>query len=800
MKVPLSWLKEYLDLSIPPEKISEVLTLAGIEVEGIETYGSSFTGVVVAKVLSTKPHPNADRLCVASVFDGKEEIQIVCGAKNCRPGLTTALAQVGAELPPDESGKPFKIKKGKLRDVESFGMLCGADELGLKSDNDGIIELPEYLVPGTDLKAIVSDVIFDISLTPNLGHCLSIVGIARELSALLNIPIKKRSDVINESGISTSEMLSVEIESKVPCFKYMARVVSGVTVKASPNWLKQKLELCGLRSINSVVDVSNYVMLCLGQPLHMFDLDKIEKRKIIVSSETTYSSLKTLDGIDRKIPKDSLLIADANRPLAFAGIMGGEDSAVTNSSKNIAIEAAIFSPQAIRKGCKQLGIKTDSSQRFERGVDPLALAAAIDLAALLLQEISGGEIASKPIEVTPHPYIPKKLTCRIQRVHTLLGLDLSIREIIALLDRLEIRTIREHEHSIEVMVPSYRNDINEEIDLIEEIIRIYGYNKIPKRSPKHVSSTLTDAPMYLLENHVRDRLVSEGMQEFITCDLISPSLSVATIEPTQKHISTLSVLQSKSQDFSVLRSNLMSGLLQTVKHNIDHQNTSLSGFEIGRVHFKLDDQVEEIACAGILLTGKNSPHHYDPKPKDVDFFDLKGIIENLCEYFNVSNLSFEETHYHNFQPGRQARVQYQGITLGVVGQVHPNTLGKFGIEQKVYYAELTLNDLIEVQHRNMQVVALPNYPGSERDWTVTVKKSTTTALLLNTILEEKGVILEKVFLLDMFESEKLGVDRKNLTFRFCYRNNEKTLSYETVETEHANLIQKVAKKLVDCLL
>ncbi|MBM3207200.1 MAG: phenylalanine--tRNA ligase subunit beta [Chlamydiae bacterium] len=800
MKVPLSWLKEYLDIELSPEKISEVLTLAGIEVEGIEQIGSNFSNVVVAKVVSVQPHPNADKLCVAKVFDGTEEVQIVCGAKNCRAGLITALAKIGATLPPDESGKPFKIKKGKLRDVESFGMLCGADELGLAEASEGIMELSENLALGTDLKDIYADTIFDISLTPNLGHCLNIRGIARELSALLNVPMKSKQFHAEEHGPETGTLVSVVIDDTKKCFRYIAKIMQGIQVGPSPDWLKDKLESCGLRSINNVVDVSNLVMLEIGQPLHIFDLDKIEKNRIIVRSASSTTEMKTLDGINRHVPEDTLLICDPVKPLAIAGIMGGEESAVTESTKNIAIEAAVFSPQSIRKGCKNIGLKTDSSQRFERGIDPMQLPSAIHMVTALLQQVAGGTICKGCLDENVLPFIPKKINCRIDRVQRLLGLEISIREVVMLFARLDIRVVKEHANSLEVIIPSYRNDINEEIDLIEEIVRLYGYNKVPKRKPLHVSSTIMDAPMYQIENLTRDRLISEGLQEFVTCDLISPSLSDLTVEPTNKTFSSLTVLQSKSNDYSVLRSTLLGGLLTSIKHNISHQTSTIPGFEIGRIHLKQDEVVEEISCAGIVLTGKSSPHHHDPKARDVDFFDLKGIVENLFDFFKIVGVTFEISHLHNFQPGRQARMKILDQSIGVIGEVHPATLQKIGIDQRVYFAEINLHELLQLQNRDIKTKPLAMFPGSERDWTMTLKKEVSLDHIMKTISSEESRLLEKVYMLSLFESDKLGADKKNITLRFCYRDSEKTISYETVESEHSKLTQKVAFKLQDYLL
>lgn len=800
MKIPFSALKKHLDINISPEEISKTLTLAGIEVEAIEHVGSNFTGVVTAKVIKTEQHPNADRLKVALVFDGTNELQIVCGAQNCRAGIITALARVGATLPPDESGKPLKIKKGKLRDVESFGMLCGADELGLTDASEGIMELAEDTPLGTDLTSLYGDCIFDISLTPNLGHCLSFYGLARELSALLNIPLKPLYYQPKESSPSIHTLLSAKIEDKTLCHRYMARLAQSVQVAPSPEWLKRKVEYAGIRSINNVVDIASFVMLVTGQPLHMFDYDLIQGHTLTVAAAKEESTTTTLDGIERKTPKDALMIYDSKSIVAIAGVMGGQNSCVTDKTTNIIIESAHFLPQSIRKTSKELGLKTDASYRFERGVDPLALPKALDMAAELLEQIASATICEGAIDINEAPHIPKKIYCRTERVQRILGIEISQREIASIFDRLSIRIAKEGEGVLEAIIPSFRNDLSSEIDLIEEVARLYGYNKIPRENPMHISSSLLDAPIYTFENLVRDRLISEGLQEMITCDLISPALADLTKEPSHKDIHLLRVMQSKSNDYSVLRPSLLPGLISSIKHNKAHQTHTLACFEVGRVHFERKQTLEEISCVGIALTGLARPFHHSPKTEEVDFFDLKGIVENLLSFLKIDEVQLEQSHLHNFQPGRQARIMHRETALGVIGQLHPSTLQGMDIDQKVYYAEINLHELMPIARRNILVKALDQFPGSERDWTLTVKKHTPIAHILHVVKEQKTPLLQDVFILGLFESEKLGEDRKNVTLRFSFRDKEKTLSYEEVEAQMAKLTQKVAEKLHDCLL
>jgi phenylalanyl-tRNA synthetase beta chain len=794
MKVPLSWLREYLDLTLSPEELAQTLTLAGVEVEGIETTRLSFSGVVVGAVLRSERHPHADRLSVATVTDGKEEFQVVCGAPNCRAGIKVAFAAIGATLSGEE-GKPFKIKKSKLRDVESFGMLCSADELGLGEKQSGIMELPNDLPMGADLSSFYSETILDISLTPNLGHCMSIYGLAREISSLLNLPLKQPPFHLHESEKRIEEMLKVYLIDKKQCLRYACRAVMGITVSSSPEWLKRRLESCGLRSINNVVDVGNLVMLAYGQPLHMFDADRIEGNEIIVTADTSCEALDTLDGLSRSIAPGQLLICDKKGPLAFAGVMGGARSAVSEHTKNVLIEAACFTPQAIRKSARLLSLKTDSSQRFEKEVDPEGVLHALHYAAFLLQTLAGGTVVRGAIDLQSHPFHKKKITCRVSRVNAILGTQLSTNEIALLLRRLRMEIVQESSHDILVEVPSFRTDISTEIELIEDIAKIYGYHNIPKTVPRHVSSTLLPPPIHLLENEVRGRLIGQGLQELITCDLISPRQAEMSLEASFPKEALLSVIYSHSVEQSVMRASLLPGLLQVVKYNLDHTNPDLLGFEVGRIHFREKEKVMEPTTAGIILTGKRAPYHWNPKPQECDVFDLKGIVENLLMGLGIEKISFDTSHLHNFHPGRQARIKRDDLSLGVLGEVHPAHLKELGIEQRVFFAEINLNELIPLLPKEKQAAALPLFPGSERDWTVTIKEESHVGPLLEAIRAVPSRLLEKAILLDLYKSEQIGKDSRNATFRFFYRDPEKTIAFETVEREHARITQAIAEKI-----
>jgi phenylalanyl-tRNA synthetase beta chain len=557
----------------------------------------------------------------------------------------------------------------------------------------------------------------------------------------------------------------------------------------------KKLEASGIRSINNVVDIGNLVMLEMGQPIHIFDYDAIEGKQLFVTSHTPYLELETLDELIRPIPPAVLLICDEKKPLSFAGVMGGKSSAVSLKTRNILIEAAYFTPQAIRKTTKLTGLRTDSSSRFEKGTDPNAIIPTLQYTLSLIQEIAGGETSGGIVDEKVRSFERKKINCRISKINELLGTRLSCGEVVEIFQRLGIIIESEEHNLLVVSVPTYRNDLSNEIDLIEETARIYGYNNIPKKCPQASLSTLLHAPIYLLEKNVRARLIGEGLQEFLTCDLISPQQAEMCLENSLPKETLISVLAPSSIDQSVLRISLLPGLLQVVKHNIDHKRENISGFEIGKIHFREKETFKEFSNAAIILTGLNAPYHFDPKPKEVDFFDLKGIVENLLSGLKLPPITWIPSHLHNFHPGRQAQIKIGNSTIGALGEVHPDLITQIDIGKRVYFAEINLHDLFPLLPKQQTLLDLPLYPGSERDWTITLKEEVPIDSLLSLIRSNTSSFLESVYLLDLYKSEQIGKDKKNATFRFFYRDQNQTIAFETVEKEHARLIETVAKHI-----
>ena len=798
MKVPLSWLKQYIDVSLTPSEIAYQLTMAGLEVDSFTDKSLPFENVIAVKILKKTPHPNADKLCVATVSDNVNEYQVVCGAPNCREGLITAFAPIGALLY-DTNEKPFKIKKGKLRGVESEGMLCSGKELQLSDDADGIIELPLSTQIGISLQSLYSDTIFEISITPNLNHCSSIIGIARELSAIIELPFTLPYMEIEESNHPIDKLVSIVIENEQHCPRYTCRVILDVTVEPSPLWLQQKLIDIGIHPINNIVDITNYVLMEYGHPIHAFDYDTVSNHKIIVKNTNEDEVFVTLDGKERILPKNALMICDSDKPIALAGILGGQNSEISYATKNVLLESAYFHPSIIRKTSKHIGLQTESSKRFERGADPNNAIPALNRATVLIQKLTKGNVAKGIIDVKKSVFTEKKLSCRLSRINLILGTNLSSDEVIYFFNRLKFGIHYDNNNTFKISVPTYRIDIHEEIDLIEEIAKLYGYNNIPKKPVYYKSNSLSHSKVYLFEQKVRSKLIAEGLQEFVSCDLISPQLNqITSILP--KPISPVQVINPTSIENSVLRLSLLPNILQILKHNDDYNNLDIHGFEIGNIHFKENNKYTEISNAAIVLTGNRQPPQWDITPENTDFFDLKGHVENLLLNLGIKKITFKPSDNNNFHPHRQAEIIIDKHNIGILGEIHPFINRKIDFKKRILFAEISLHALLGMQQVNKKIDDLPIYPCSERDWTITLKTSFYVIKIIDYINSINFNFLERISLKNVYHSKELGADKRNVTFHFVYRNKKKTISYENVEEVHSQIKEKVLNKFNDYII
>ncbi len=794
MKVPLNWLKDYISIEEPPAHIAKLLTMAGLEVDAIETKTPPFTQVVVAEVLKTEKHPDADKLCIALVTDGTTEYQVVCGAPNCRPGLKTALALVGATFD-DGSDKPFKIKKSKIRGIESSGMLCSEKELGISDRDEGIIEFSPQISVGADVAEMYSGTIFEVSLTPNLAHCMSIFGVARELSAITGLPLRYPRITLEESEPLTKDQVSVTVDAKDKCPRYLARVVTGIKIEESPDWLKKRLNDAGIRPINLVVDVTNFVMMEMGHPLHAFDLAKVSGKEVIVRTAKPNETIVTLDGKTRQLLPEDLLICDKEKPIAIAGVMGGLNSEIDSSTTAIVIESAYFIPSTVRKTSKRLGLMSDASKRFERGTDPNGTVAALERAAMMIHQLTRGNVAEGFIDKRETEFPALVLSCRLNRVQKILGIPISASEVENVFHRLDWLTSYDGQNVFTVTVPTYRTDVKEEIDLIEEVARIYGYDNIRSEAPRYPTTHIPHSPLYLLEKETRARLVQRGLQELLTCDLIGPSLLDLVKDNSMPKEAFIQVKNPTSIEQSILRTSLLPSLLEVAKYNHDRQNSDLFGFEIGKIHFRANNQYREQSVAGIILTGKTSPVFWKQKQTDVDYYTLKGIVETFLKEMGISQVEFRPRNIPNLHPGRQASLFVGELEIGSLGEVHPEVLRRFDIPQRVYFAEINLKDLEEVRVKGKKVQELSIYPGSDRDWTVTLDSRLPMQKVLHLAETLNSSLLEKFYLIDIYRNDKLGPHGLNATFRFCYRDRKKTISQEDVDQEHARILTKIQEQL-----
>ncbi len=793
MKIPFSWLEKYVCFSQSPTEVSDLLTLSGLEVEKIEFDTFDFTGVVIGLISEISDHPDADKLKILIISDGNKEYQVVSGAPHLEKNSKVAFAKEGATLKGID-GKPLVIKKAKLKGIESYGMLCSEKELGLSNNHESVLTLPQEAPLGENLSDFLHDPTLSIALTPNLGHCRSVIGVARELAAHFNLPLAPLKISLSEDPDKLAQnKIQVINEAPESCFQYSCRVIQGIEVAESPYWLKERLRKSGLRSINNVVDIGNLVMHELGQPLHIFDYDKIKQGRLIIKTSQIGDSITTLDGETRDLPDQTLLICDSLHPHAIAGIMGGLESSVSKSTNTIVVESAQFHPTSIRKTSRTLGLRTDSSARFENEIDAAALKTALDYASLLISEICGGRVLKGIVEASPKPYKPRFITCRLSKINALLGTKLSLGEVESFLSRLGFASSSDGSDLYQLKIPSWRNDITDEIDIIEEVARLYGYNNIPRNLPKHISSRIPHSPMFAFSKLVRTKMISFGLQEFITCNLISPKICNLELDSGIFKKEYIKVLHAKSEDQSVLRPSLLPGLVTAALHNQNQGTFDISAFEIGQIHFHEGSGFGEKTSLAIIMTGNKRPHHFSGKSDEVDFFDLKGAIQELFSSILVKDVAYKSSSFKTFHPKRQASLSIYDKPFGIIGELHPGIAKTLGLKKRLLFAEIDLH-VLEKYHALMpQFTPLPLFPGSERDWTTTMKRSTDLTQLFQTIDKIDSPLLKQTELLDIYTGPNVSPHEKNVTLRFVYRDDAKTVDIERVEEEHRKVIAELKK-------
>jgi phenylalanyl-tRNA synthetase beta chain len=795
MKVTYNWLKEFVEFDLPPEALADVLTMLGLEVEGMEKQGCGMDDVVVARVEEKRQHPNADKLSLCRVNNGNEVLDVVCGAQNFKQGDTVALAQIGATLPGD-----FKIKRSKIRGEESCGMLCSEKELGLAEESAGIMVLSSELTLGTPVfEALgLKDTLLEIGLTPNRADCLSVAGIAREIAAKLGKGVRYPEMVISEGADAAEATIGVTIEDAELCPRYAARYISGCRIAPSPAWLVKRLNAIGMRSISNVVDVTNLVMMELGHPLHAFDCDRLDGRRIVVRRAGEGELFTTLDDQQRTLTTDDLVICDAARPVALAGVMGGLNSEIADTTTNILLESAWFKPAAIRRTSKRLGLHTESSHRFERGADIGMVARALDRAASLIAQLSGGTVALGVVDVYPGKTAPAVITLRPERAGALLGIEISKQEAADILRRLECSVNEAAGGILEVIPPTYRIDIEREIDLVEEIARMKGFETIPASMP--IARVVSDRPTLhqRTERFVRDILVGYGMNEIINFSFTSPDaadkLLLADDDIRRTAIKLANPLVAEQ---SIMRTTLLPGVLETVARNTSFRTMDLKLFEIRRRYMPTTEEMpHEPVCIAGALTGARVDTGWSSASETVDFYDVKGILEGLLELLHIRGIKWvadtPELYYH---PGKSCSVMVGKDRIGTFGEIHPVVQQNFEIEKPVYAFELDFEKLVKYSSQKYSIIAPSRFPDSTRDIALLVPDEMPADRILECIKVVKAQEIEQVEIFDVYRGTGIQEGFKSIAIRIRYRSYERTLTDDEISGIHTKVITALMNKL-----
>jgi len=805
MKVTLNWLKQYVDFNWSPEELAERLTMLGLEVEGVQKLGGELAGVVVGQVLAKDKVAGSDKLSVNRVADGTGERTIICGAQNHQPGDKVAVILPNFALPLKAGEKePFVIKERKVFGVVSQGMMCSNKELDLGEDGDGIIILPPDAKVGQPfaehLGRAGSDVVYDLEVTPNRPDLNSVIGIAREIAALTGNPL--RLPVIsNQCSVASEEVgkfVAVKLQEPELCPRYTARVVTGVKVGPSPDWLRQTLEKVGIRSISNVVDVTNYVMLETGQPLHAFDYHLIakgtdSKPTIVVRRAAADEKFKTLDNQERTLTNDMLLIADEQKGIALAGVMGGANTEIRDDTKDVLIESAYFAPTNIRRTSKALGLRSESSYRFERGCDVGIADYASQRAAQLILETAGGTLVPGVVDAYPKPSQPKEISLRFAKTTELLGVAIEPEQQAKFLTSLGLtQSAIRNSQSAAFSIPTFRVDLKREVDLIEEIARLHGVDKIPSTVPRGAVGTNAFDAVYDQLADVRRLLTGSGLNEAQGQTLVS----LANCRLPEAEIVKLA--NPLSADMDVLRPSLLPGLLDTLRHNLNRKHYDVALFEIGRVFTNVNGQPKEERRVSIALTGQRALEFWSGENRDAKFdaMDLKGIVEDLLEHFGLRGIQFGKRAEPTALFLESAAVTLGGkVQLGELGQLLPALAKQYDLRDAVFLAELRLDELIARGNRSKSFKPLPQFPASRRDVAMLVPEATTHDSVLSALKQAKPANLESVELFDVFRGKNVPAGQKSLAYAFTYRAADKTLTDNDVNAAHTKAVDALKQKL-----
>lgn len=795
MKVPIKWLREYVDVTLSPADLADKLTMAGTEVKGTQVIGGNWEKIVVGQIIAIDPHPDADRLRLPTIDLGTEQLTVVCGAPNLKIGDKIAFAHVGAELIDGHTGKLLRLTSANIRGVASGGMVCSERELGISDSHEGIMVLSAEAPVGTPLADYLGDTILDLDVTPNRPDCLSVVGIAREVAALTGQSLHLSEANYEEKGTSINGQISVEIVAPDLCPRYCASLITGVKIAESPRWLQQRLLACGMRPINNIVDITNHVMLEYGQPLHAFDYEGIKGRRIIVRRAASGEVIVSLDGVERVLSGDTLVIADEEQPVAIAGVMGGADSEVTGQTNAILLEAANFNPASIHYTSRALSLVSEASMRFERGIRPELTLPALKRATQLIIQLAGGEAARGFVDDYPGKLDQEPILLPIDKLKQLLGVEFGFDQIVSALTALGFECKPADSASqIWVAAPYWRSDIHQAVDLIEEVARITGYDRIPTTMLGQPIPRQDRDPIVSLKQEVRRSLIVYGFQEVITYSLTGwKMLNKLLPEPHSIKPMPIRVANPMTADQEYLRPNLRANLLAVLSANRRHEDGGIRLFELGRVYLPrpkdLPDE-PEVLCG--MLNGPRLGEWWQGGDELLDFFDAKGVVEGLLNQLGAE-ATFEESSDEGLRPGRRADIVTAGTKVGVVGELHPTVSEAFESSGAVYLFEIDLTALLPFTIGRRMFQPIPRFPAVVRDVALVIDAGATHREVQDII--ESFPLVNKVALFDVYSGEQVPPGKKSLAYRVVFQSPSHTLTDEEVNEVQQQILSKLSGEL-----
>lgn len=787
MLVPIKWLKDYVDINVDANAFADAMTMSGSKVEAVEEMGKEIQNVLVGKILKVEKHPDADKLVVTQIDIGSEVIQIVTGANNINEGDYIPVAINGSSLPGG-----VKIKKGKLRGVESNGMLCSAQELGMPLEGlpeellHGIYILDKEYTLGKDIKEVLglNDAVIEFEITNNRPDCLSIIGIAREAAATLKEKLNYPEINVKENDESISSYVAIDVNNGELCQRFSARAVKNVKIQPSPGWMQDRLLKAGVRPINNIVDITNYVMLEMGQPMHAYDLDKLAGRKIIVRNAVEGEKITTLDEVERTLSASMLVIADKDRAISIAGIMGSSNSEIDENTINIVFESATFEKNNIRLSSKKLGLRTEASGRFEKGVDSELTSVALERACHLVQMLEAGEVVGDKIDLYSNPKQNRKLQIDPDRVRSFVGADISGDAMKEYLEALEFSV----DSSFNVTVPTFRDDVEREADVIEEITRIYGYDNIPS---KLMDTTFTQGGKSYkqkLIDKAKNNIVAQGLYEIYTYSFVSPGVfNKINLKAESSLRNAIKLINPLGEEQSIMRTTIIPNVMEVIARNYNRKIEAGKFFELSKVYLTealpLKDMADEREVLTIGMYG------------NVDFFDLKGVVENLMKELNIQNYRIFSSNHDSLHPGRTAELIINNKRIGWLGEVHPDVLDNYNIPVSVYAAELNFDEIANQSNAEIKYTQLPKYPSVSRDIAIVVNEEITAGQIEEIIRNKGGKTIEAVRLFDLYRGSQIEKGYKSMAYAITYRSDEKTLTEEDVSKVHNKILNSLASQV-----